>query len=64
MTLWATTLFFVFGRNPIFQCKLQPLHEEELDPEATAEWLQIILDEYLQGLHTPHLQAGDVPSNE
>ena len=37
--------FLMFGKDPIFQSKLQPLHDEELDPDTKDERLQIFLDE-------------------
>ena len=39
-----STLFLKFGRDPIFQSRLQYL-EEELDPVATITQLQVFLDE-------------------
>ena len=37
--------YLMFGSDPTFQGKLQPLQEKDPDPEAKAERLQIVLDE-------------------
>ena len=37
--------FLMFGRDPIFQSRLQHLQEAELDPYTTQEQLQIFLDQ-------------------
>ena len=36
--------FVMFGRDPIFQSRVQHLQEEELDPTATAAKLRVFLD--------------------
>ena len=37
--------FVLFGGDPIFQSRLQPLQDEELDLDVGVERLEIVLDE-------------------
>ena len=49
--------FFMFGRGPIFQSRLQHLEEEELDPAAVATELRVFLDRRRQAIRVVMLLA-------
>ena len=43
-----SSYFLIFGRDPIFQSRLQHLEEEELDRAVVATHLQVFLDQWGQ----------------